>query len=112
MSFAGRPGGDNEVDKGRVAATQVKRYRPGQAPDWIKEEDAEASASDEEMKEVSFAALHCAHLPMSPRACYTQQRTHIAALVCSHIQATAQPLQAVWQEHLFTNALCSPAGCP
>ena len=58
MSFAGRPG-DNEVDKGRVAATQVKRYRPGQAPDWIKDEDAEASASDEDMKEVSFAALHC-----------------------------------------------------
>ena len=51
MSFAGRPG-QGEVDKGKV-----KRYRPGQAPDWIKEEDAEASASDEEMKEVSFAAF-------------------------------------------------------
>lgn len=50
-----------------MAATQVKRYRPGQAPDWIKEEDAEASASDEEMKEVSVAAL-CTSAPASRRS--------------------------------------------
>ena len=66
MSFAVRPG-NGEVDKGRLAATQVKRYRPGQAPDWIKEEDAEASASDEEMKEVSVAAL-CTSAPASRRS--------------------------------------------
>ena len=50
-----------EVDKGRV-----KHYRPGQAPDWFKEEDAEASALNKEMKEASFAAF-CTCAPASRR---------------------------------------------
>ena len=34
---AARPAGDPA--KGRVAATTVRRYRPGQAPDWVVEEE-------------------------------------------------------------------------
>lgn len=28
--------------KGRVEVTKVKRYRPGQVPEWMKHDDAEA----------------------------------------------------------------------
>jgi microfibrillar-associated protein 1 len=40
---AARPADDDkEQDKGRVAATKVKRYWPGKAPDWV-EGDAAAA---------------------------------------------------------------------
>lgn len=34
---------DKESEKGRVETTHVKRYRPGQAPEWMRygEEDAD-----------------------------------------------------------------------
>lgn len=47
----------NELNKGRVEATKVRRYWPGKRPDWIKEESEDEEDSEEEEQPQEEEAL-------------------------------------------------------